>query len=188
MGFGVGGGSKTGHLAVEGGVLYFVHDEGSWEVLKDLVEEGLEVGEGFGVAWDGTRFGPQQTIRDKVLTESNLLVHGDREDDYGTPQESLSGIAEEWSMELGVKVTPVQVARMMLRLKLRRSMQNPKHLDSWVDMAGYAAIGAELAQGVIGVEDIVSDVIAGDKITAGLVDLDDAYVLNGKLVKRGEAM
>lgn len=46
---------------------------------------------------------------------------------------------------MGTEITPVNVAAMMALLKIARTKANPAYLDSWVDLAGYAACGAEAA-------------------------------------------
>ncbi len=91
---------------------------------------------------------PDQTmrVRSKVLETANSLVAGDREQTYGDAAESFERIATFWSAIIGVDVTPTDVARCMIALKLSRLQGNDEHRDSWVDIAGYAALGAELAQ------------------------------------------
>ena len=41
---------------------------------------------------------------------------------------------------------------MMALLKIARVKYNPRHADSWVDIAGYAACGAECAGAMCGCE------------------------------------
>jgi hypothetical protein len=48
-----------------------------------------------------------------------------------------------WSAYLGVDVTEVDVAAMMVLLKVSRS-RSSDHSDNWVDVCGYAAIAGEL--------------------------------------------
>jgi len=48
---------------------------------------------------------------------------------------------------LGQSVTPEQVVLCMTCLKVARLMETPDHEDSWVDIAGYGACGAEIADG-----------------------------------------
>jgi hypothetical protein len=48
---------------------------------------------------------------------------------------------------LGVAVTPAQVALCLIDLKLARLTRDPSHLDSVVDVAGYAAILSEVTHG-----------------------------------------
>jgi hypothetical protein len=67
-----------------------------------------------------------------------------REGIYGPPQELFAHIAERWSLVLGVDVSPAQVALCLIDLKLARLTRNPSHLDSILDVAGYAAILSEV--------------------------------------------
>ena len=82
--------------------------------------------------------------RRETLATAARLVHGDRQDDYGTPQENFPRIAALWEPIFG-NVTPVKVALALNQLKVARLIHTPDHADSWVDAAGYIAIGAELA-------------------------------------------
>lgn len=70
-----------------------------------------------------------------------------RQDTYGRPEDGFAVIARLWSIVLGVEVAPHQVALALAAVKTARLVSNPKHLDSWVDLAGYAACGAEIATG-----------------------------------------
>ena len=67
-----------------------------------------------------------------------------REGIYGPPQELFAQIAARWSLVLGVAVTPAKVALCLIDLKLARLTRDPSHLDSVVDVAGYAAILSEV--------------------------------------------
>jgi hypothetical protein len=59
---------------------------------------------------------------------------------YGAPETLFAHIAARWSLVLGIEVTPAQVALCLIDLKLARLCRDPAHLDSAVDVAGYAAI------------------------------------------------
>jgi hypothetical protein len=80
-----------------------------------------------------------------VLDQAMRAVTTERAKQYGSPENSFQSIADLWTAYLGMKITPVDVAAMMALLKIARTKANPKHLDSWVDLAGYAACGAEAA-------------------------------------------
>jgi hypothetical protein len=83
---------------------------------------------------------------DVLLTASNL-INGDREAEYGTPQDNFANIAQRWSQTVGVTIKPWQVAIMMADLKIARMATTGKpHQDSFVDIAGYAAIGSEISE------------------------------------------
>jgi len=83
--------------------------------------------------------------RNEILGEANRLIHGDRAVDYGDARTSFEDIAVLWSTILRHQVSPQDVARCMIALKIVRLSESPQKIDSWVDIVGYAAIGGELA-------------------------------------------
>ena len=83
--------------------------------------------------------------RRECLKQAMECVLQDRNSQYGEPEDSFGMIAGMWTAYLGVAVDKVDVACMMALLKIARARTNPAHGDSWVDLAGYAACGAELA-------------------------------------------
>lgn len=93
--------------------------------------------------------------RKEILAAAEKCVCGQREEDYGTPEDSFGLIAELWAKALkpcvpegtDVCIPPETVALMMALLKVARLIKSPEHLDSWVDLAGYAACGGEIAGG-----------------------------------------
>ena len=66
---------------------------------------------------------------------------------HGALEDSFGQLAAVWSVRLGVTVSPAQVALMLVDLKVTRAWGNPGHADNWVDIAGYAACGGEIAGG-----------------------------------------
>lgn len=94
----------------------------------------------------------EETIRGSVLNEANSIVNGARADVYGGPEDSFRTISRLWAIYLSrsgsvVALEPSDVAAMMALLKIARLQNTPSHRDSWVDIAGYAACGAETALG-----------------------------------------
>jgi hypothetical protein len=83
--------------------------------------------------------------RSEVLSTAERLVNGDRDQAHGAPALTFQRIADLWSVFLGVTITPAQVAELMILFKLARLSANPQHADSWIDIAGYAACGGEVA-------------------------------------------
>lgn len=83
--------------------------------------------------------------REQVLDKAKVCVCGRREQDYGSPERSFGTIAALWSTYLGTEIAPTSVAVMMALLKIARLKSNPLHMDNWVDLAGYAAAGGEIA-------------------------------------------
>lgn len=90
---------------------------------------------------------PQPMTRERILARAKECVCGEREQDYGTPEDSFATIANLWEAYMGVKFTPTNVAVMMALLKVARLKESPKHMDNWIDLAGYAACGGEIADG-----------------------------------------
>ena len=83
--------------------------------------------------------------RSEILNVAETAVSVDRSKTHGDMQDNFSLIATYWSFHLGANVSATDVAAMMALLKLARIRSNPHHLDSWVDVAGYAACGGEVA-------------------------------------------
>ena len=69
-----------------------------------------------------------------------------RERTYGPPADNFDVIAKRWSLVLGVTVSPAQVALCLIDLKLARLSHDPAHLDSIIDVAGYAACLREVTR------------------------------------------
>lgn len=82
--------------------------------------------------------------RAEVLEAARVCVCGEREQDYGTPEDSFSLIGKLWTAYTGVSFTPKDVAMMMALLKVARIKAGNK-ADSFVDLAGYAACAGEIA-------------------------------------------
>jgi len=83
--------------------------------------------------------------KEDVLKIAETLITGQRADDYGSVYDNFSNIAEMWSILLKTPVSCSDVALCMATVKMCRLIKTPGHEDSWVDLAGYAAIGGELA-------------------------------------------
>ena len=86
--------------------------------------------------------------RAEVLEKAALIVNGDRDKQYGNPEDNFSQIAELWCAYLGVPdlVGAEDVAIMMMLMKVARlGASEYQSEDSWIDIAGYAACGAEIA-------------------------------------------
>ena len=83
--------------------------------------------------------------RTQVLQQAGRLISNDRAEEYGDAMESFERTAKFWSLYLGHPVTANDVANMMILIKTSRLSHQPTHLDSLVDIAGYAALAVELA-------------------------------------------
>nr|DAO55915.1 MAG TPA: hypothetical protein [Caudoviricetes sp.] len=93
----------------------------------------------------------RRLTRADILHAAEKCVCGQRETDYGTPEDNFKTIAELWEAYLNkacirgvnVRVEAKDVAVMMALLKIARIAAGGGKADSWIDLAGYAACGAE---------------------------------------------
>ena len=122
--------------------------------------------------------------RKEILETAEKMVNGDRQDDYGTPENNFQVIADFWNTYLGFSTDKTRldgkdVAAMLALLKIARIASGHGKSDNWIDLAGYAACGGEIQDetatrgGVIAVQDwaaTLSNVLkdAGDSISAAM--------------------
>lgn len=119
-----------------------------------------------------------------TLKAAAECVCGSREEDYGSPEDNFGVIAALWTAYTGTDITPKDVAMMMALLKIARAKAGSKP-DTYVDLAGYAACGAEISaresKRTAKRKDITSGVAGGTEAgkTASCVKLQrmDGYYL-----------
>ena len=78
-----------------------------------------------------------------ILQEAEDIVGGERLKTYGPPRESFERIAALWSAYVNTPITPVDVAHLMILLKVSRNKKHKR--DNLVDIAGYALLADMLA-------------------------------------------
>ena len=83
--------------------------------------------------------------RADILDTAKGYVTKDRAATHGDAEKTFGRIAAVWSARLGVPITEAQVCILLADLKSCRAWGNPLHADNWVDLAGYAACGGEIA-------------------------------------------
>jgi len=84
--------------------------------------------------------------RSEVLSIADSLISKDRQNDYGNPADNFSNTAVRWSQILKTQIQDWQVALMMADLKIARiATSGIPTPDSFIDLAGYAALSQELA-------------------------------------------
>lgn len=87
----------------------------------------------------------ESDTRKDILEKAINCVCGQREQDYGSPENNFQTIADFWNTYLGyTHLTATDVAMMMALLKIARIKNGGGTGDSFVDLAGYAACGGEL--------------------------------------------
>lgn len=83
--------------------------------------------------------------RGKILDEAKRLTSTDRQQTYGDPYINHKRIADLWSAYLETEISPSQVALCLCLVKIARLIETPDHLDSFIDLAAYAAISGEIS-------------------------------------------
>lgn len=97
---------------------------------------------------------PERISRENILEAARRCVCDEREQDYGSPEDSFKTIAGLWQAylcaggclapEADLCIRSVDVAAMLALLKIARIASGHAKVDNWVDLAGYAACGGEL--------------------------------------------
>ncbi len=86
-------------------------------------------------------------VRVQALREAARIINGDRNKQYGTPEDNFDNIARIWSVIFRRHFTTEDVAMAMVGMKLARFASNSGfQADTWIDIAGYAGCGYEVAK------------------------------------------
>jgi len=83
-------------------------------------------------------------MKAEQLLEHAASIVARRRGSYGQPRDLFEQVATRWSLVLGVTITPAQAMLCLIDLKIARLTQDPRHLDSITDIAGYAGCLAEV--------------------------------------------
>lgn len=133
-----------------------IHEQyGHQWLCSDIVSKYPEAAElmGYEVVEDETKK-PERPTRKSILEAAERCVCGDRDKQYGSPEDSFRVIAALWevylkercvSPETDVCILPEDVAALMVLFKVARIATGQAHSDNWIDAAGYAACGGEIA-------------------------------------------
>lgn len=101
----------------------------------------------------GAEFPNEVTVEPTILEEAQSIIYGDRMAEYGNALTNFTEIAQLWSVVLGTKVYPEQVALCMIQLKVARATNDLRvrgivGRDTKVDIAGYAGCIEKIEKGV----------------------------------------
>lgn len=139
----------------------------------EVIEEEDNPCKSCKVAWESISYEKSESCRDSceklkeyqkkkpptrksILEAAERCVCGDRDKKYGSPEDSFRVIAALWevylkercvSPETDVCILPEDVAALMVLFKVARIATGQAHTDNWIDAAGYAACGGEIAIG-----------------------------------------
>lgn len=92
--------------------------------------------------------------RSDFLSKADSIINGERQDRYGTPENSFPILADLWNAFLTAiavnKQYPVLSSQdasiMMALMKIARISNGTQQRDSFIDAIGYLAIAGELAE------------------------------------------
>ena len=87
----------------------------------------------------------KKVSRADILDCARIAVTGAREQQYGKPEDNFAIIAKLWSAYKGDSFTQLDVAMMMSLVKIARIKTGVGTVDSFVELAGYAACAGEIA-------------------------------------------
>ena len=113
--------------------------------------------------------------RKVVLERAAQAVLRDRQKEHGAPENTFETHAQLWSVYLShknnktINVTAEDVAALMVLFKVGRMMANPMNGDNWIDMAGYAACGSEVAAAMVEVTPTEAAQSVASRATPGVI-------------------
>jgi len=77
-------------------------------------------------------------VTESILQEAQRLIHGERNKNYGHPRENFADIAVLFTAYLDKEIDEIDVANLMILVKVARVKGTGYHRDSFTDIAGYA--------------------------------------------------
>ena len=89
-------------------------------------------------------------LRGSILDKAKAIINGERQEQYGKPEDSFQRIACVWNgyanaMEWDVEFSRIDVAHLMILYKMARQIGGAGKEDNYTDMAGYTGIAADMA-------------------------------------------
>lgn len=123
--------------------------------------------------------------RAEILDKAKECVCGQREQDYGKPEDNFQVIADLWSVYKGTPFTASDVSMMMALMKIARIKTGASTDDCFVDLAGYAACGGEIMAKCRekGYEETLFTIPSPSIEDTKVCDIDD--IVNAVLTARG---
>jgi len=88
-------------------------------------------------------------MEDSILQEAEKIINGERQDNYGKPEDSFKIISDFWNVyirhKIGIEVPleSIDIAHMMALFKVARMLGQKSSRDNYTDACGYLAIAAD---------------------------------------------
>jgi len=103
---------------------------------------------------DAANFKAGDPQRGKILMRALDIINGERQDQYGNPEDSFALIGKYWTEFLkancaiieGVQISPKEVAEMMALFKIARMSGQKAKRDNYLDCVGYLALAADMVE------------------------------------------
>lgn len=100
----------------------------------------------------GKMVGEEHNSRGTILLEAHRIINGERQQQYGSPEDSHAVIASMWNGYLDARedarcgrgLDASDVAHMMVLFKLARQINGAGKRDNYVDAAGYLGIASDI--------------------------------------------
>lgn len=130
-------------IAAELGCTYAAAQNKSHEIKKQKkestkMENSEKKAETVETPTDHIAEADKKVSRADILDRAKAIV-------TGKPEDNFAIIAELWGAYTGYKFSPVDVAMMMVLLKVGRLMTGDYLADNYVDICGYVACAGEIA-------------------------------------------
>lgn len=88
--------------------------------------------------------------KESILQEAERIINGERRVEYGDARDCFALISNLWTeysidkLKDDTSISAHDVAMMMCLMKIARTTTGAKKRDTYVDIAGYAALAANL--------------------------------------------
>jgi hypothetical protein len=125
-------------------------NEPALDIVAEWVEEPAQDPLLRAMLDDGIVTEPVADIKTHIADEAKRIVSGARRSAYGAPEANFERIARFWQAYFestgrgSILITAADVSPMMRLMKEARLCESPQHLDSFIDLIGYAMTGAEV--------------------------------------------
>lgn len=109
-------------------------------VPLDTAPSEMEPAQSGPASTEREQTGKSATGSQNILLEAYEITGGDRQNDYGTPEENWGRISRIASAMCEMDLSPEVCTKVLIACKLARMITSPKKRDNYVDLAGYAHV------------------------------------------------
>ncbi len=87
----------------------------------------------------------------EILLKARMIINGERQNQYGDPEDSFAQIARYWTAFLSTKpidesISAHDVAMMLILMKVARCKGQEYKEDNYIDAAGYIALANDMVR------------------------------------------